>query len=166
MAKPQKKSTARPDMSLAELSGKYLEHMEREGKSQGTCFSYGMELRAAQTELGAETLVAMLTVKDVQKFFDSPRVTKLRSGKPKSQLSIDKTRRVLRLALVWAAQKGWIESAPIPGDEKAVETPTPAPAKKGGRKAKVIEPALAVPQDVAEAAADIAEAQLNGVHAE
>jgi hypothetical protein len=160
-------SNLRPELTLAELSEKYLDHMEREGKSAGTCFSYGMELKAAQGELGAETLVGMLTTDDVEKFNNSTRVTKLKSGRPKSQLSIDKTRRVLRLALTWAAQKGWIERSPIPtkGDGDAPETPAPTKGK-GGRKAKVIEPALEVPQEVAEAAADAVEPSLNGAHAE
>jgi len=46
-------------------------------------------------------------------------VTKLRSGKSKAKPSIDKTRRVLRLALCWAAERGIVSTAPIPG-------PTPA----------------------------------------
>jgi len=50
----------------------------------------------------------------VETFFKSKTVTKLRSGKNKSQLSIDKTRRVLRLALVRAADRGIVEKAPLP----------------------------------------------------
>jgi hypothetical protein len=41
-------------------------------------------------------------------------VTLLKSGKPKAKPSVDKTRRVLRLALVWAVEQGWIEKAPLP----------------------------------------------------
>ncbi len=70
--------------------------------------------RLAQDELGAETPLADLTPERVAEFYTSKRVTKLRSGKQKSQLSIDKTRRVLRLALVWAAERGIVENAPIP----------------------------------------------------
>ncbi len=47
-------------------------------------------------------------------YFASDRVTKLRTGKPKAKPSVDKTRRVLRLALVWAAEKKLIKAAPIP----------------------------------------------------
>ena len=47
-------------------------------------------------------------------FFASKAVTKLRSGRAKAKPSVDKTRRVLRLALVWAAEQKWIGAAPIP----------------------------------------------------
>jgi hypothetical protein len=56
---------------------------------------------------------------------------------------VDKTRRVIRLALAWATEVGLVG----------------APAKTP-RKRKRVEPELAVSQDVAEAAADEAEAQL------
>jgi hypothetical protein len=105
--------------TLADIAAGYLEDMEAKGKSSGTISSYGMELRTAMTELGETTPVAEITVERVHEFFTSKRVTKLRSGKNKSQLSIDKTRRVLRLALCWAAERGILATAPIP-------EPTPA----------------------------------------
>src|SRR5262249_8593642 len=109
-ATAKKKRRAKGDFTLAELAELYAAHMEEEGKSSGTISSYGMELKTEMAELGAETLIASLTPDAVQTYFESKRVTRLRSGKPKSQLSIDKTRRVLRLALVWALG----EKAPIP----------------------------------------------------
>jgi len=60
------------------------------------------------------TPIADITPEKVHAFFTSKRVTKLRSGRNKSQLSIDKTRRVLRLALVWAEDSGVIAKAPLP----------------------------------------------------
>ena len=111
----KKKDAAVPNVAtLADLAAAYEVQMESDGKSVGTIASYGMELRLAQDEIGAETPLADLTTEQVEKFFNSKRVTKLRSGKNKSQLSIDKTRRVLRLALVWAADRGIIAKAPIP----------------------------------------------------
>jgi hypothetical protein len=113
--KGKKKAAKLPgSATLADVSAAYLAHMEDAGKSNATIASYGMELRTAMTELGEETPVADLTVDRVQEYFTCKRVTKLRSGKAKSQLSIDKTRRVLRLALVWAAERGIISKAPIP----------------------------------------------------
>jgi hypothetical protein len=109
-----KKPTLAGELTLAILSERYLAHMERDGKSSGTTASYAMELKTAQAELGAQTRVADLTVEQVQAFFDSKRVTRLKSGKSKAKPSIDKTRRVLRLALCWAEDKKLIEKAPIP----------------------------------------------------
>jgi hypothetical protein len=73
-----------------------------------------MELKTAMNELGETTPLAELATERVQEYFDSPRVTKLRSGKPKAKPSIDKTQRVLRLALVWAEERGIVEKAPLP----------------------------------------------------
>jgi len=113
-------AASEPTLTLEQLGVRYLEHMEREGKSAGTVFSYGMELKLAQAELGAQTLVADLTAEKIAAFNASPRVTCLKSGKPKAQPSIDKTRRVLRLALAWAAQAGLIALSPVPADKDVV----------------------------------------------
>jgi len=111
-----KKKAAAPSgtATLADIAAGYLAHMETEGKSDGTISSYRMELRTAAIELGEDTPIAEITPERVQGFFNSKRVTKLRSGKNKSQLSIDKTRRVLRLALCWAAERGIVAKAPLP----------------------------------------------------
>ncbi len=106
--------------TLADIAAGYLAHMEEAGKSDGTISSYRVELKTATSELGETTPVADITVERVQEFFNSARVTKLRSGKSKARPSIDKTRRVLRLALVWAAERGIVATTPIP---------EPAPAK-------------------------------------
>jgi hypothetical protein len=116
-----KKRAATPsgNATLADIAAGYPAHMETEGKSDGTISSYRMELRTAAIELGEETPIADLTPEKVQAYFTSKRVTKLRSGKNKSQLSIDKTRRVLRLALCWAAERGIVAKAPLPEVEPA-----------------------------------------------
>jgi len=109
-----KKKAATGGGTLTDVATGYLTWMEEQGKSEGTISSYRMELRTALDELGAETPVADLTPDRVGEFFDCARVTKLRSGKAKAKPSIDKTRRVLRLALVWAVEAGLIEKAPVP----------------------------------------------------
>src|SRR5678809_1258550 len=63
------RATANPALSgnatLADVSAGYLAHMEEAGKSSGTTASYGMELKTAMSELGAETPVADLTTERV-----------------------------------------------------------------------------------------------------
>jgi len=118
---PKKKNAPKPkaDLTLADLAERYIKHLEDAGKSPGTCASYGAELKLAIKHLGAETPIASITPEMVTEYFDSKPVTKLRTGKKKSQLSIDKSRRVLRLALVYAADRKWITDAPIPDTTKA-----------------------------------------------
>jgi hypothetical protein len=147
MAKKKNEPVTLPRIPLSDLSERYLHNMETEGKSRGTVFSYSMELGAAQKELGADTPIADITRADVIRFNESPRVTLLRSGKPKSQLSIDKTRRVLRLALGFAVQTGLLASSPAENYEakrasepaKQPEATPETPAKK--RRSKKEAPA-------------------------
>jgi len=103
-----------PDMSVQRLAAAYLDHLRLAGKSMATQFSYSMDLGIAKRELGAETLIADLTPERVAAFFESPAVTVRKNGKPKTQVTIDKTRRVLRMALVWAEEENRIAKAPLP----------------------------------------------------
>lgn len=120
---PSKKKTKKPkaapidaSMTLEDLAAKFLDHLEVDGKSAGTLFSYKLELVTALDELGAKTLLANLTPAKVLDYFTSDRVMKTRTGVPKARPSFLKTQRVLRLALVWAADSGLIEKAPLPED--------------------------------------------------
>jgi hypothetical protein len=109
--------------------------MAEQGKSEGTRFSYGMELKLAQAELGSDALVSYLTPESIALFNEAPRVTTLKSGRPKSQLSIDKTRRVLRLALTWAHQEGLIDHAVVDPKKDALRADAEGKGAKGKRAA-------------------------------
>jgi hypothetical protein len=99
-----------PEPTLADLAAGYLAHLEASGKSEGTMFSYRLELAVAMSELGKDTPVRDLRAERVKAFFESERVTKTRSGSTKSPLSIDKTRRVLRQAIAWGAERGVVDA--------------------------------------------------------
>lgn len=107
-------SKAKAATTLGDLCRQYIHHLDDSGKSAGTVSSYTSELKLACKHLGADTAATAITVEKVAIYFSSDPVTKLRTGKPKAKPSIDKTRRVLRLALVWAAEKKLIKAAPIP----------------------------------------------------
>jgi hypothetical protein len=119
--KPKKKGKGKREtgqsMTLAELAKRYIEHLEEVGKSEGTMFSYRIELRTALKHFGEETLISSLTADDVRRYFDSAVVMKLKSGKPKAMPSYLKSQRVLRLALFFAVERKWIETAPLPEAE-------------------------------------------------
>jgi hypothetical protein len=110
---PETKDAVIP-LSLGDLARRYAEQMQKDGKTPATIAGYVNDLGIALREIGAETLVADLTPKLVGAYFECDAVMLLRSGGNKSQLSIDKTRRVLRLALDHAVELGWIATAPIP----------------------------------------------------
>ena len=113
--KPAKRPV--PLITMKLLSERYIQHLAESGKSQGTALSYLIEMTTATKFLGEDTAIASLTPDDVRRFNDSKIVMCKRDGKtPKAAPSYLKTQRVLRLALVWAAEQGWIETAPIPAD--------------------------------------------------
>jgi hypothetical protein len=103
-----------PGATLADVFASYLEGMEKDGKSDGTISSYRMELDLAASELGVDTMAADLTPERVLLFFGCDRVTKTRSGRPKSPLSIAKSQGVLRQALQHAERAGLVVKAPLP----------------------------------------------------
>lgn len=83
-----------------------------------------------------------LTPARVAKYFASARVTRLRDGRAKAPSGVAKTRRVLRLALVWGEQNGLIDAAPIPQDEREEpKASRPATAKKLAKQAEPAKPA-------------------------
>jgi hypothetical protein len=112
--KAKKPKAATADITLEDLAGKYLQHLEDAGKSNGTLFSYKLELVTALDEIGRETKLADLTPTRVLEYFNSDRVMKTRTGVQKARPTYLKTQRVLRLALQWAQDAGLVESAPVP----------------------------------------------------
>jgi hypothetical protein len=118
VSKPRGKRAAKGEATLQDVVAGFLAHLEKAGKSAGTCFSYKMDLAAAIEHFGGDTPVASLTPQKVANFYASDGVTKKRNGKRRSEITIAKTRRVFRLALVWAAEKGLIEKAPILAEER------------------------------------------------
>ena len=107
-------TTASSNPTLADAFTGYMKSLEVEGKSIGTIASYRMELITASSVLDVATPLAEITSDHVLAFFTSKQVTRKRDGSPKSPLSIDKTRRVLRQALVWAETAGLVTVAPVP----------------------------------------------------
>jgi len=108
--------TSNVNMTLEELASKFLAHLEDVGKSNGTLFSYKLELITALDEIGKDTIVAELTPTRVLEYFTSDRVMRTRTGVEKARPTYLKTQRVLRLALVWAQDTGLIAKAPLQED--------------------------------------------------
>jgi hypothetical protein len=99
--------------TLAAIFAGYLASLDERGASSGTIASYRMELDLAAKALGIDTPIANLTDTQVAAYFESDPVTKKRNGKPKSPLSIDKTRRVLRQALTWAGHADLVPTTEV-----------------------------------------------------
>ena len=77
-----------------------------------------MVRETARKHFGDGCKVKTLTVKKVDAYFASERVMKTRAGADKNPVTIAKIRRVFRQMLVWAADKGVLEDAPLPEPAK------------------------------------------------
>ena len=111
---PAQAKPAVPSPTLAEVADGFVAHLEKRGKTASTITSYRADLGIALRHFGGDTRAGAITPKQIETFNASPAVTKTRAGKAKAKPGVDKTRRVLRLALVWAAESGLIPAAPIP----------------------------------------------------
>jgi hypothetical protein len=151
------KKTAKPTWTLTECALAYLESLKAAHKSESTISAYAADLDLATEVLGGETPIAAITPADVERFNASSPVTTTKSGRAKAQPTIDRSRRVLRLALVFAEQQGAIEAAPIAEKPKrAKEEPAtePAKAKRGKKSAEPADESAPVTEDApAEASA-------------
>lgn len=111
---PVPRPTADGSVTMMGLAAHYLKMLEDRGAGPGTVSSYGMEMRLAQKGLGEATQLAELTSERVAEYFASDAVMRTRAGKPKAPPTFLKTQRVLRLALIWAVEQGFIATAPLP----------------------------------------------------
>jgi hypothetical protein len=124
---------AHDGIAFGDLCEAYLKHLEKVGKSRGTVFSYSIDLGVAIKHFGKDLSARTIRTEDVAEFYDCAAVTTTRTGKAKSDITIAKTRRVLRLALEWAASAGMIPVAPVPqktakgNTEAATADPDDAP---------------------------------------
>jgi hypothetical protein len=101
-------------LTFAALCSQYLAHLASIGKAAGTVFSYTLDLGVARRHFGDERDVRAITFAEVAAYFESDLVVKGKNGKRKSEITIRKLRRTLRMALERAAAEKLIERAPVP----------------------------------------------------
>ena len=115
--------------TLHEAARGYLEHLKGEGKKERTLYTYGKDLEQIEAFFGASRKLTGILAPHVGKFFRSDALLKLPSGKERSQPTVEKTKRVLRMLLVWAHETGRIDKLPLPKG-----TAMGRSAKKEGRR--------------------------------
>jgi hypothetical protein len=113
---PTKNATETPAAapgSLRAIADAWLASLQDAGHTPSTVSSYRNDMEVAHEFFG-DISAGDMTEKQVATFNASKAVVKKANGKPKAQPTILKTRRALRLALVWAEEQGLIKKAPIP----------------------------------------------------
>ncbi len=95
----------------------FIEHLGAIGKKASTVGTATRTLKLFEEHLGADKVIAKIMPVHVSGFFKSEAATTLK-GKPRAKASILQIRRIVRSALVWWHQKGYMSSVPLPKDEK------------------------------------------------
>jgi site-specific recombinase XerD len=114
------------EITLHDAAEAYLAHLKAEGKSEATVYTYRKDFELIESFLGKDRQLAKVIPANVGKFFKSDTLLKKPSGAERAKNTTDKTKRVLRMFLVWAKEQGFIDSLPLPKD-----TPMGRSGKKG-----------------------------------
>ena len=115
--------------TLHEAAKAYIEHLRTQGKTERTLYTYGKDFEQIEAFFGTERKLTSILTPHVGKFFKSDALLKLPSGKERAKPTVEKTKRVLRMFLIWAKDTGRIEKLPLPKG-----TPMGRSVKKGGKK--------------------------------
>lgn len=115
--------------TLHQATQAYLAHLRSQGKKERTLYTYGKDFEQIEGFFGAERKLSAILTPHVGKFFKSDVLLKLRGGRERSQPTVEKTKRVLRMFLIWARETGRIDKLPLPKD-----TPMGRSVKKGAKR--------------------------------
>ena len=100
--------------TLHQATQAYLEHLRSQGKKERTLYTYGKDFEQIEGFFGSERKLSAILTPHVGKFFKSDFLLKLPSGRERSQPTVEKTKRVLRMFLIWARETGRIDKLPLP----------------------------------------------------
>jgi len=138
-------------ITIKEAAEKYLAHLKELGKNERTIVTYGRHLDLAIEHLGEDKDITKILAVHVAAFFKSDAVNKLirepkkegdpRQERPRSHHTIDQTKRVFRMMLVFCKEQGWVEKVALPKTEmgKVKESAEADPAAEGEQTAESAE---------------------------
>jgi len=95
----------------------FLKYLADEGKNERTVAVYGRCLENVSAHFGADKPLGKLTPATIGTFFKSDALLKKPNGKAKSEITVTQNKRVFRMMLVWAQEKGYLVEVPLPKSE-------------------------------------------------
>jgi len=109
--------TGGADITFEKAVPKFLDALKEQGKNERTVEVYGRCLENAAQFFGADRPLGKLTPMLIGQYFKSDVMLKKPNGVVKSPITVEQTKRVLRLMLVWANETGYIAEIPLPKSE-------------------------------------------------
>ena len=94
----------------------YLNHLHSEGKKERSIYTYSKDLEQIERFFGGERRLSSILAPQVSQFIQSDILLKLPNGEMRAEPTIEKTKRCLRMFLVWAKNKRLIDTLPLPDD--------------------------------------------------
>lgn len=99
---------------LVEQVNRFLDHLKEKGKKEKTLYTYGKDVELLVQHFGNGKAINKITKPLMGGFLKCDGILKTASGKDKSHITINKTRRVVSQFFDWLTQNGEIESSPMP----------------------------------------------------
>jgi site-specific recombinase XerD len=100
-------------ITLRQAADEYVEHLRAAGKADPTVRSYAGDLEMAVRFFGAEKQMGKFLKVHVKRLLDSDAFNKRRSGAPKTEVTIRKSRRAIRQFFEWAVGQGYLVAVPM-----------------------------------------------------
>lgn len=100
--------------TLQEAAREYLDHLREQGKSTRTLYTYGKDLEQIMAFFGPERDISTIVLPQVGKFLKSDALLKLPNGRERAFKTVEKTKRVFRMFMCWAFQRGYTNKQPFP----------------------------------------------------
>jgi len=133
-------------ITLKDAATKYVEHLETIGKKPSTLGTTRRTLDLLAAHMGESKEVGKILTVHVSGFFKSEAAT-MQPGKdgpkPRAEASILQIRRIVRSALVWWQEQGFIEDVPLPKEEKKFLEPRKNKKTKDTKNAPATEESAA-----------------------
>jgi hypothetical protein len=131
-------TTMETSISLKTAVEQYVQHQTEVGQKPSTIGTIKRSMELLVGDLGEDKEVGKILAVHIAGFFKSEAAT-MQAGKdgakPRANASVLQIRRIVRAALVWWHQQGYLKAVPLPADEKKYLEP------RKGRKPKATEPA-------------------------
>ena len=104
-------------ITLKEAIAQYIQHLTETGQKPSTVGTARRTLDLLIADMGEGKEVGKILTLHVAGFFKSEAATTLK-GKPRAEASVLQIRRVVRAALVWWHEQGWLDALPLPKSEQ------------------------------------------------
>jgi len=103
------------DMTLEKALEIFMKSLKDNGSSPRTQYTYGKDCEQIKAFFGADKKMFNILPAHVARFYQSDALLKVaKSGKDRAPATINKTKRVFLMFLVWSQKQGYIDTLPIP----------------------------------------------------